>query len=293
MISEPGYAIVTTLRDESDTLPDLAASVAEQEALPETWVLVDNGSTDATPEVARRLAAAHTWIRVVDAPAAPDAERARPIVRAFEAGVSSLSSAPSVVAKVDADVTLPADYFRRLLEELERDPRLGIVSGACLEREGGEWRPRFGTGTSVWGAARAYRWECLAELLPLEQRTAWDWIDVAEANLRGWRTAVVRDLPFYHHRREGGRARTRWAQWSAQGRAAHYLGYRPTYLVARALFRSLRDPAAVALVTSFAGAALRGDERCRKPALVARVRHEQRLRNLARRAAEARGAVDG
>lgn len=293
MTTETRYAIVTPVRDEADTLPRLGESMAAQKSLPETWVLVDNGSTDGTPDVARRLAAEYEWIRVVDVPGEPEAERAGPIVRAFEAGLASLSPRPPVVAKLDADVTLPPDYFGRLLEELERDPRLGIVSGTCLEREGGQWRPRFGTGTSVWGAARAYRLACLEQLLPLEHRTAWDWIDVAEANLRGWRTAVVRDAPFYHHRLEGGRARTRWAQWSSQGRAAYYLGYRPSYLVARALFRSLRDPAALALVTSFAGSALRRTERCQKPALVAHVRDEQRLRKLARRAAEARGTADG
>lgn len=290
MTSETPYAIVTPLRNEAESLPRLAETVAGQEALPETWVLVDNGSTDGTREVARRLATSYSWLRVVDAPSEPEAERARSIVLAFQIGLASLSPPPPVVAKVDADVTLPAEYFEWLLEEFARNPRLGVVSGSCLERDDGAWRARFGTGTSVWGAARAYRWACLEQLLPLEPRTAWDWIDVAEANLRGWRTGVLRDVPFYHHRREGGRARTRWAQWSSQGRAARYLGYRPTYLIARALFRSLTDPAALALITSYAGSALRRSEQCEKAALVARVREQQRLRNLARRAAEARGA---
>lgn len=289
MTTTAQYAVVTPVRDEAESLPRLAESLAAQTSSPETWVVVENGSTDETAEIAHKLASRHRWIRVVDAAAGPEGERARPIVLAFQAGIAALSPRPQFIAKVDADVTLPPEYFEGLLEKLDTDRILGVVSGTCFEQHDGAWLERFGTGSSVWGAARVYRWTCLEQLLPLENRTAWDWIDVAEANVRGWRTAVARDQPFYHHRREGDRARTRWAQWSSQGYAAHYLGYRPSYLLVRALYRSLRDPAALALVSSYAGAALLRQERCRKTALVEHVREQQLLRNLTRRATEALG----
>lgn len=283
------YAVITPVRNEAENLPRLAESLATQTRLPETWVVVENGSTDETAEVARALASHYPWLRVVDMPRTPDNERARPIVLAFETGFESLSPPPPFVAKVDADVTLPAGYFEGLLERMAIDPDLGVVSGTCLEEHDGAWRERFGTGSGVWGAARVYRWTCLEQLLPLEERTAWDWIDVAEANVRGWSSTVARELPFYHHRREGDRARTRWAQWSSQGQAAHYLGYRPSYLFVRAIYRSSRDPAALALIYAYARASLRRQDRCRKSALVAHVREQQLLRNLTRRATEALG----
>lgn len=289
MTTNARYAVVTPVRNEAESLPRLAESLAAQTRLPETWVVVENGSTDETAKVARALASRYPWLRVVYTPRTPDGERARPIVLAFEAGLESLSPPPPFVAKVDADVTLPPGYFEGLLERLTSDPGLGVVSGTCLEEHEGAWRERFGTGSGVWGAARVYRWTCLEQLLPLEQRTAWDWIDVAEANVRGWGSQVARDLTFYHHRREGDRARTRWTQWSSQGQAAHYLGYRPSYLFARAIYRSLRDPAALALIYAYARASLRRQDRCRKSALVAHVREQQLLRHITRRIAEARG----
>lgn len=289
MTATARYAVVTPVRNEAENLPGLAESLTAQTISPETWVVVENGSTDETAEIARELASRHPWTRVVETAPTPEGERARPIVVAFQAGIAALSPRPQFIAKVDADVTLPPGYFEGLLERLDADPELGVVSGTCLEQHGGAWLERFGTGSSVWGAARVYRWRCLEQLLPLENRTAWDWIDVAEANVRGWRTAVARDQLFYHHRREGDRARTRWAQWSSQGRAAHYLGYRTSYLIVRALYRSIRDPAALALVSAYAGAALQRQERCQKTALVAHVREQQLLRNLTRRATEALG----
>lgn len=284
------YAVVTPVRNEAGTLPRLAESLAAQTRSPETWVVVENGSTDGTPEIARNEAKRHPWVRIVETAPGPEGERARPIVLAFQAGLAMLSPRPQFIAKVDADVTLPREYFEGLIERMDAEPALGVVSGTCLERHDGGWLERFGTGSSVWGAARLYRWTCLEQLLPLENRTAWDWIDVVEANVRGWRTTVVRDQPFYHHRREGDRAGTRWAQWSSQGQAAYYLGYRPSYLFARAVYRSFRDLAALALIGSYAGAAFRRQERCGKIALVGHVREQQRLRHITRRIAEARGA---
>ena len=38
------------------------------------------------------------------------------------------------------------------------------------------------TGSTVWGATRAYRWECLQQVLPLEERLGWDGIDEFKAN---------------------------------------------------------------------------------------------------------------
>ena len=43
----------------------------------------------------------------------------------------------------------------------------------------------------VWGANRAYRWDCLRELLPLEERMGWDTLDLVKATVRGWRTKVM------------------------------------------------------------------------------------------------------
>ena len=121
---------------------------------------------------------------------------------------------------------MEADYFARLLEAFARDPSLGIASGSAWEPEGGEWRQRFVTGGTVWGATRAYRWECLQAVLPLEERHGWDGIDQLKARARGWTTRTFTDLPFRHHRPKGVRDRSRWAHWVANGDTSYFMGYR-------------------------------------------------------------------
>jgi glycosyltransferase involved in cell wall biosynthesis len=282
------YAIITPAHDEADRLARLAPCIATQTVSPSRWVIVDDGSTDGTRATARELAADDERITVVATAADVPAARGGPVVRAFAAGLDALDDAPDIVVKLDADVTIAPDYFERLVEEFGCDPTLGIASGICLEEQDGEWRPLYGTRDHVWGAARSYRRACLEQILPLEQRQGWDEIDALKARARGWTTRTIFDLPFRHHRPEGARDGQR-RRWVDQGKTAYYMGYRPSYLLARTLYRAMREPHAIGMLVGYAGsAATRAD---RLPDKEARdsLREQQRLRELRARAREARG----
>jgi poly-beta-1,6-N-acetyl-D-glucosamine synthase len=282
------YAVVTPARDEAENLPRLAASLAAQTIRPHAWKIVDNGSSDGTLEVARGIAARHEWVEVLTLPGTEMADRGAPVVRALQAGIAALDEA-EIVVNVDADISFEPDYFERLLARFDADPELGIASGSAFEFERGEWRQRFVTDTTVWGASRAYRWSCLQELLPFEERIAWDGVDELKANARGWRTTAFEDLHFRHHRREGERDGTAWRARRNQGTAAHYLGYRPSYLVLRALWHTRREPAALAMIWGYLGAALKREPRSDDDGAREFLRRRQSLRNLRLRALEATG----
>ncbi len=284
------YAVVTPARDEVENLPRLGASLAAQTILPRAWKIVDNGSSDGTLDLATQLAAEHEWIEVLSLPGTSVADRGGPVVRALQAGIGRLEAhPPDVLVNVDADISMEPDYFERLLAKFDADTSLGIASGSAFELRRGIWEQRFVTGSTVWGASRAYRWECLQELLPLEERVAWDGVDEFKANARGWRTTAFEDLAFRHHRREGERDGTAWRARANQGRAAHYLGYRPWYLVLRALWNARREPAAFGMVWGYAAAALEHAERTSDQEGRAYLLRQQSPRNLRRRALEALG----
>ena len=184
------------------------------------------------------------------------------------------------------------DYFERLLDRFDADPSLGIASGSAFELQGGDWRQRHVTGSTVWGASRAFRWSCLQEILPFEERVAWDGIDEFKANARGWRTQAFEDLEFKHHRREGERDGTTWRARSNQGHAAYYVGYRPWYLVLRALFNARHEPAAVGMIAGYLSAAVRREPRSRDADARAYLRGQQSIRSLRLRSLEATGRRD-
>ena len=216
------YAVITPVRDEAENLPRLAASLAAQTLPPREWLVVDNGSSDGTPELARSLATEYIWVRVLSVPGAEVAERGAPVVRALHAAIDELATdPPEVVVNVDADISVESDYFERLLAEFDEDASLGIASGSGFELEEGVWRQRHVTGSTVWGASRAFRWECLQDVLPFEERVAWDGIDEFRANARGWRTHAFEELPF-------GITAARASVTGRRGRRAGIKDTRPT-----------------------------------------------------------------
>ena len=283
------YGLVTPARDEAENLRRLGECLLEQTVTPFAWVIVDNGSSDETPDVARKLAQRMPWIRLLVLPGGSKATPGAPIVKAFRLGLEELSARPDVIVKLDADVSMEADYFERLLGFFASDPTLGIASGACFEQTPDGWAETFVTGQHVRGAARAYRRDCLEAIWPLEERMGWDSLDGLKANVLGWDTRLLRDLRFFHHRRVGERDGGKGSRWSALGGSSHYMGYRFSYLLVRALYQARRDPAALRMVTSYLAATLRREPRYADLAVRRQLRQEQRLRRLPVRFRESRG----
>jgi glycosyltransferase involved in cell wall biosynthesis len=281
------YAVVTPTRNEAENLERLAGCLAAQTILPELWAVVDNGSTDATVEAARDVAARHCWVRVEQMPAPGEMARGAPVVRAFHRGLTLVGHVDLVV-KLDADVSFENDFFERLLAEFAADPALGIAGGICLEQERGRWVPRHVTRSHVRGATRAYRSACLREILPLEERMGWDGVDELKAAVRGWTVRTIRDLPFHHHRSLAQRERA-WHAWFAQGDMAHFMGYRFSYLLFRTLFRMRHQPSALAMIPGFLTARARRSTALGDPDARRYLREQQRLRQLPRRILESAG----
>lgn len=283
------YALVTPVRDEEANLRRLATCILNQTVQPLAWVIVDNGSADDTLELASELARREPWIHVCSTPRPGPIERGAPIVRAFHRGLDEIAGRPDVVVKLDADTSMGKEYFERLVQEFERDPALGISSGSGQERDvGGVWRTRPMAPGSAWGATRAYRRACLEDVLPLEESMGWDGIDQLKAELRGWTTRTIVDLPFRHHRAEGERDGARSAAWAAHGRASYYMGYRLPYLVLRALHHARRQPSALQMIPAYLGAAIRRRPQCTDAEVKRHLRRQQTIRALLGRSPELR-----
>jgi glycosyltransferase involved in cell wall biosynthesis len=285
------YAVVTPARNEEVNLQRLGAAMIAQKHPAAVWVVVDDGSTDRTPEILAELAAEHDWIRPLERPAADREEslahgrrKARDL-DAFLYGAVPLRESVDVIVKVDADVDFDPDYFAQLIARFEEDETLGIASGTCYEQEHGQWVRRTKAESTVWGATRAYRSDCLADLMALEPCMGWDGLDEISVQLRGMRTQTFTDLPFRHNRPEGGREFSSLHQGEALGRAAWYMGYRPTYLTIRAVYRARREPAALGMLWGYFGAAAKRVPQCPNEALVEALRDRQRLGPTLRRGA--------
>jgi hypothetical protein len=293
------YAVVTPARNEEANLRRLADALFAQRAMPRSWVIVDDGSTDGTGELARELAK-RSWVWAISAPR-QDRQVAlergrlggRPVI-AFKAGLARIDPPPDVVVKLDADLSFGSDFFERLVGAFADDPRLGIAGGTCLELEEGSWQEVHITGDTVRGATRAYRWACLQDVMPLPECMGWDGLDAVQAKLHGWKTRTLRDVPFYHHRPMGSRDGSTRKGWDSQGRAAHYMGYRPSYVLFRSLFHACKSsPDALAMLSGYASAAFAHEGQHPDRAVIDALREQQRARHLHDRLREKLGRRHG
>jgi glycosyltransferase involved in cell wall biosynthesis len=282
----PTYAIITPARNETANLPRLAECVVGQTHRPAWWVIVDDDSDDGMDAMAARLASQHDWILARSTGAGHDrlarGRRQGRDLEAFRLGLRELPGPVDVFVKVDADTSFDADYFERLLQRFADDPDLGIAGGSCYELRHGEWIRVKVADSHPRGASRAYRWALRADVFALEPVLGWDGVDEVMAELRGYHTEGYKDLGFRHHRRVGERD-GRLRAGAAIGRQAWYMGYRPSYVLLRAVYRTRENVASPAMVFGYAAAAVSRAPRCSQKVIIDRVRSGQRLRVVARR----------
>ena len=286
------HVAITPVKNEAENLPRLARSLADQTTPLSEWIIVDNGSTDSTVEVVENLAREHSWIRLSQVPSEGQTARGRMSIRAFNAGYDLVQQPVDFVSNIDADVSMPADYFEKLLARCAADPSVGVAAGLCYEEAGDDvWEPVRVTAPFLRGALFTCRLSCFAEIAPFEERVGWDGVACLLANVKGWKTLLVDGLPYRHHRPTGGRDSSRWSGWRLEGETAWYIWYRPLYLTVRTLFQARRNPAALGLIDGYVRAGLRRDRRYPDDRFRKFVRSQQRLRDLPARRREASGMV--
>jgi cellulose synthase/poly-beta-1,6-N-acetylglucosamine synthase-like glycosyltransferase len=239
--------LITPCRDEAVHLERTLASVAAQTRPPDLWLVVDDGSTDATPEILDRWAARLPYLRPLRGRgragrAGDGLARAAEAVAFNQALASVALDEFSHVGKLDADIELAPDYFRCLLDRFAVESDLGIAGGCLLEDHGRGWRPAGGPEHHVRGALKLYRRDCLEALGGrIQERLGWDTIDEVEARMRGYRTRSL-PRPTARHLRpvatRGGILRGR----ARLGRAAFILRYSPWWVAAKSAQVGLARP---------------------------------------------------
>src|SRR5271155_537145 len=135
----PTYVIVTPVRDEEKYIDSTIESVLRQTIRPVEWVIVDDGSTDRTGEIADRYAEQHSWIHVIYRKNRGFRKSGGGVMEAFYDGYNNLQSKSwDFVVKLDGDLSFASDYFEKCFAYFDRDPELGIGGGEIHHDVSGE-----------------------------------------------------------------------------------------------------------------------------------------------------------
>ena len=285
------YALITPARNEEALLPATLSAVIDQTHRPVRWLIVSDGSTDATDAIVRRHAAVYPWIRLLRLPERRDRHFAAK-ARCFNAGREALSGVDcEFIGNLDADITVGPDYFEFLIDRMARAPRLGVAGTPFVEDEAAiathGFAPRSATWRHVSGACQMFRRSCLDEIggyMPVKGGAV-DWIAVTTARQKGWETRTFPERLCFHRRRLGTGTHHAVLVPFHYGRKAYATGSHPLWALLRGVWILPRRPrmaGGLLFLAGFLWSALRRSPRAVPGDLIAFHRGEQmaRLRQL-------------
>ena len=271
------YCVISPARNEAEYIRKTLDSVLAQTVPPKRWIIIDDGSSDATPQILADYAARYSLIEVHTRTDRGSRSLGGGVVEVFEMGLALLGDeSAEFVCKLDVDLILPPMYFERLLEEMRRDERLGSVSGKPYFWSGGEGAgeltsERIADDVSV-GASKFYRRSFLDDIGGLVRGLLWDGIDCYRGRMLGWRSKSIDEdrLRFIHLRPMGSSDRGILHGRKRLGEGYWFIGAAPLFVIASAGFRFTHKPVVVgslATLWGYARAWLKGSARYGDPEL--------------------------
>jgi len=259
--------LITPARNEEAFIEKPLQSMTGQTVRPMRWVIVNDGSTDRTSDIAHRYAGLHDWIHVVDMPPRSDRSFAGK-VHCFNAGYATVQALDhEVVGNIDADISFGPDHLEFLLQRFAEDPSLG-VAGTIFKEEGySSDTDSFEGQRHVAGPFQLFRRRCFEDIGGYVPHKAGgiDWIAVTTARMKGWKTRSFLERSFFHHRHLGTAERSQFASSFSYGEKDYYLGGHPLWELFRIAYRMGKRPYVVDGLAVGLGYAWAGMRRIDRP----------------------------
>jgi len=236
------YVIITPVRDEEAYVHKTLESVASQTILPIEWIIVNDGSTDRTGEIADQQARKNPWIKVIHTKNRGFRQAGTGVIDAFYEGYRTISQKDwEFVVKLDGDLSFQPDYFEESFRQFAKNARLGIGGGMIYNLVKGELQWERHPMFHVRGATKIYRRECWNDIGGLMKAPGWDTLDEVKANMFGWQTQSFLGLRVVHHRFTGSADGT-WRNFVKNGLANYISGYHPIFMAVKCMKRLFQKP---------------------------------------------------
>lgn len=241
IMANSSYVIITPAHNEAQFLPKVIDSIVAQKPRPTKWVIVDDRSTDETPYIVQEASQRYDFIKLTTAHGVHERKLGSNIVDIFNKGLKKLKLDADYLVKMDADIILDADYFRKMISHFDANPDLGIASGKLYIERNNKWIEERYPDFHATGACKMYRMNCFKDIGGLIPLYGWDILDGAKARMRGWETRSFREIPILHLRMLGTANGIIKGHFN-HGRGMWAIRAHPLFVLGRAFYRAMEPP---------------------------------------------------
>jgi GT2 family glycosyltransferase len=188
------------------------------------------------------------------------------------------------VGILDADASVDADCFERLLAAFSGDPALGLTGGYVYEERRGAFRACPSNAPhSVPGILQFFRRECFEAIggyMPLRLGGI-DTVAEVMVRMQGWEVRSFPGIRVCHHKRSRPSERGLLQARYRQGRLDFSLGNHPLFETMKCLRRTREHPYVLGSAARMAGflvSCARGESRVLPPEVMQHLRTQQKRR---------------
>jgi len=275
---QSNYILVSPVHNEEKFIGRMIESIAAQTVLPRHWVIVDDGSTDSTPEILRAYAQRYAFVEIISLPKRSTRNPGGEIVIPQAIEVAK-SYSYDFLARFDADLEFQPDYVANILAEFSKDERLGIAGGGLYVEKKGRLALEKVPNYHVRGALKMYRRKCLEDIKGLCTYMGWDTIDEVCAWKHGWKTRSFFENRVIHKRPTGEGLSARQLS-RRRGQGEYYTWSHPLFVLLKAVSVAAASPMrGLHFLGGFLECHWKHEERLRD-ADFKRIRWKQQLREL-------------
>jgi glycosyltransferase involved in cell wall biosynthesis len=230
------YVLITPAYNEEAYLEKTIQSVIAQTHLPQKWVIVSDGSTDRTDEIATDYAEKYQFIEFIrhEDELKPEFGIAARKVSAIQAGFKHLDAIPYMYyGNLDADISFTGDFYSSLINKFESNPKLGIGGSYVYNTDNGQLSPYSDNPVTVAGPIQFFRRQCWDDIGGYYPGAYEDSIAIVMARMKGWDVQSFPDIRAYHHKCAGLPGRNQLRAKFHVGRMEHIMGDHFLYEVVR------------------------------------------------------------
>jgi glycosyltransferase involved in cell wall biosynthesis len=241
------YILLTACKNEGGNLPHLIDSVASQTVRPALWVIMDDGSTDNTPQIIKEAKEKNDWIQSIRLNSNKrdlGLHLSCVLKKGFDYAISYCKEKEleyNFFGNVDGDLTLEKTFFENLINEFAKDPRLGIASGGTKHVIGNRIQHAKLSVNEPSGGHMLIRRKCFEECEGIPISYSNDGVLKAKARLKGWKTIRFEEN-LATEIRDVGCAEGYWKGFVQHGEIYYYLGHNPLHVLVKVFMYSVSRP---------------------------------------------------